>query len=42
MKKINFFYKNFLTNLDKRAIIVNCIIIAYYAFFEGWTQKYRV
>ena len=31
------FLKNPLTNLDKRAIIVNCIIIAYYVHF--WKNR---
>ena len=32
-KKLKKIFKKLLTHLDKRAIIVNCIIIAYYAFF---------
>ena len=32
-KKLKKIFKKLLTLLDKRAIIVNCIIIAYYAFF---------
>ena len=33
MKKLRKICKKVLTTLDKRAIIVNCIIIAYYALF---------
>ena len=33
MKKLRKNCKKVLTTLDKRAIIVNCIIIAYYALF---------
>ena len=35
MKKIIKFQKNILTTLDKRAIIVNCIIIANYVLSTG-------
>ena len=31
---MHLFLKNNLTNLDNRAIIINCIIIAYYALLK--------
>ena len=34
LKNIQKFSKKYLTSLDKRAIIVNCIIIAYYALLR--------
>ena len=39
-KKLKIFSKKLLTHLDKRAIIVNCIIIAYYAFFAAKAENF--